>query len=196
MSNKVIDMNSKNVTAEPEQEPKALTFYRRELLGIQDVSIRGFFYNALAVAPESFHADEKAQKHAKAAYHVLRGILDARHVEGAIRDALLGTTLICDIMVNEMPAGMESMHGIAVRDYLKDRQVHTDINQAMWENIMRAVESHSGEEVVSPLLAPKPGTAEYEIALAFMIAKFEHVKLDWGVIYDEMENETSDKETT
>ncbi|MEB2276858.1 hypothetical protein LAV82_22840 [Bacillus sp. ILBB4] len=163
----------------------ALTYFEKELKGIQDASLQAFFYNALAVAPQSFHDDANLQEHVKTAYHILRGLLDQRGVKGTVRDALVGTTLLCDIMQNEFEEDMRPLHTVAVRKYLEKLEVQKDVNQGLWENVMRAVESHHGAEGASPLLDAKPGTAEYELAQAFSIARLGYVKLDWEAIYEE-----------
>jgi hypothetical protein len=170
--------------------PTAIQHFDKELAMIQDSTLQAFFYNALAVAPQSFHDDTELQDYVKVAFHILNGLLDQRNVQGAVRDALLGTTLLCDIMFNEFEEDMRSLHTVAVRTYLENRGVNKDINQALWENIMRAVESHNGSKGASPLLDAKPGTAEFEVFTAFSIARLGYVTLDWEVIY----NEGNDKE--
>lgn len=169
--------------------PTALTNFEKELAHIQDATLQGFFYNALAVAPQSFHDCTPLQQDVKTAFHILRGMLDQRNVQGAVRDAMLGTVLLCDIMFNEFTEELRSLHTVAVRTYLENRGLDKDINRGLWENIMRAVEAHNGDKGASPLLEAKPGTAEYEIAQAFNVARLGFVKLDWEVIY----NEESDK---
>jgi hypothetical protein len=169
--------------------PKAISCFEKELQFIQDTTLQAFFYNALAVAPQSFHDDKELQEYDKAAFHILRGILEQKNVQGAVRDALLGTVLLCDIMFNEFVEDMRCLHTVAVRAYLENRGVNKDVQRGLWENIMRAVESHNGDKGASPILEAKPGTAEYEVALAFSVARLGFVKLDWEVIYnDKREN--------
>lgn len=170
-------------------EPKALAYFERELNAIQDDTIKAFFYNALAIAPQSYHDDEGLQEHVKTAFHILRGLLDERDVKGAVRDALLGTVLLCDIMYNELQEDMRSLHTVAVRTHLIKHGVDKDIQRNIFENIMRAVESHEGDKGASPLLDAKPGTAEFEILQAFSVARLGYVKLDWEAIYHEGNNE-------
>lgn len=170
-------------------KPAALDYFKRELEQIENADLQVFFYNALAVAPESFHKDEELQKYTKTAFYILRGFLTQRNVTGAVRDALLGTTLLCDIMYNEFEDDMKPLHTVAVRTYLKNKDCDKDINIGLWENIMRAVESHNGDKGASPILDAKPGTAEYEVAQAFSVARMGYVKLDWEVIYNEAGNE-------
>lgn len=170
--------------------PTALENFEKELNMIQDSTLQAFFYNALAVSPQSFHDDKELQDYVKVAFHILRGLLDQRNVQGAVRDALLGTTLLCDIMFNEFEEEMRSLHTVAVRTYLENRGIEKDINKGLWENIMRAVESHNGDKGASPILEAKPGTAEYEVFTAFSIARLGFVNLDWEVIYNEGNNET------
>jgi hypothetical protein len=169
-------------------EAKALAYFERELNGIKDDSLRAFFYNALAVAPQSFHDDEDLQEHVKTAYHILHGLLGQRDVQGAVRDALLGTTLIAYIMFNEFEDDMRSLYTVAARTYLENRDVNKDIQQGLWENIMRAVEASNGTKGASPMLDAKPGTAEFEVLQAFNVARLSYIKLDWGLIYNENEN--------
>ncbi|MCY8466595.1 hypothetical protein [Bacillus atrophaeus] len=170
--------------------PKALDYFKKELNLIKDMNLNNLFYNALAVAPQSFHNDKETQKLVKSAFYILKGILESRNVEGAIKDALLGTVLLCDIMVNEFDDSMKDLHTVAVRKYLENQRVDKDVQQQFWQNIMRGVESHEGSNGASPLLDSKPGTAEAEITYAFMIARMEFIKLDWEVI----NNEAGDKE--
>jgi hypothetical protein len=176
-------MTTQNIDA------KAITYFERELNAIQDESLRSFFYNALAVAPQSFHDDEELQEYVKTTFHILRGLLEQREVKGAVRDALLGTVLLCDIMLNEFEENMRALHTVAVRTYLENRGVDKDVNKGLWENIMRAVESHNGDKGASPLLDAKPGTAEFEVLQAFNIARLGYIKLDWEAIYNESINE-------
>lgn len=168
----------------------ALKYFKNELDYIQDSTLQGFFYNVLAIAPQSFHDDEKLLEKVKKAYHILRGMLADRRVEGAIRDALLGTVLICDILSNEYTGDEHAIHTVAVRNYLKKHKAHKDIQHNIFENIMRAVEAHEGSDSLSPVLEARPGTAEAEIATAFAIAKLPYIKVDWEVL----ENGEEDKE--
>lgn len=168
--------------------PTALTYFEKELNMIQDATLQGFFFNALAIAPQSFHDDETLQENAKAVFHILRGLLEQRDVQGVVRDAMIGTVLLCDIMFNEFPEELRSLHTVAVRTYLENRGLKKDVNVGLWENIMRAVEAHNGDKGATPLLEAKPGTAEYEIAMAFNIVRLGFVKLDWEVIYNEGSN--------
>ena len=170
-------------------EPKAIEYFKRELALIKDANIHALFYNALAVAPQSFHDDEELLEYVKTAFHILRGMLEQRNVQGVVRDALLGTTLICDIMYNEFDDDMRHLHTVAVRKYLEKRQVNKDVQQGLWENIMRAVEAHNGDKGASPILEAKPGTAEYEVAQAFAVARLGYVKIDWEAMYNEIENQ-------
>jgi hypothetical protein len=174
--------------------PTAIGNFKWELEVIQDDSLQAFFHNALAEAPQSFHDDSELQEHVKVAFHVLRGLLDQRNVSGAVRDALLGTVLLCDIMVNEFDEDMVAMHTVAVRKYLEKRGVHKDINQALWENILRAIESHEGDKGASPLLEAKPGTAEYEVFTAFSIARIGYMMLDKEVLAHDLKLEGYIKE--
>ncbi|MCD7910917.1 hypothetical protein KC480_05180 [Bacillus velezensis] len=168
--------------------PTALEYFKNELNLINDLSLRNLFYNALAVAPQSFHDDKEAQKLVKLAFHILKGILEARKIDGPIMDAMLGTTLLCDIMVNEFDENMKDLHTVAVRSYLEDKKVDKDVQQQFWQNIMRGIESHEGPYGASPLLDSKPGTAEAEITYAFMIARMEFIDFDWEVINSETGN--------
>jgi hypothetical protein len=170
-------------------KPHALDFFKKELNHVQDSTLQAFFYNALAVAPQSFHDDESVMLHTKEAFYVLKGMLESRHVQGTVKDALLGTVLICDIMLNEFDESMSSLHTVAVRQYLDSKKVNQDIQQGLWENIMRAVESHHGDKGASPLLDAKPGTAEYEIAQAFAMVSLGYLTIDWEVIYNEATTE-------
>jgi|GEM_PF-3510597 len=172
-------------------EAKAISYFNRELSLIKDASIHALFHNALAVAPQSFHDDEELLEYVKTAFHILRGMLEQRNVTGLIRDALLGTTLICDIMYNEFNDDMRHLHTVAVRKYLEKHQVHKDVQQGLWENIMRAVEAHNGDKGASPILEAKPGTAEYEVAQAFAVARLGFVKLDWEEVYRDIESKTT-----
>ncbi|ARC67383.1 MULTISPECIES: hypothetical protein [Bacillus] len=168
--------------------PTALDYFKKELDLLKDVSLKSLIYNALAVAPQSFHDDEETQEIVKSAFYILKGILEARNVEGTVKDAMLGTVLLCDIMVNEFEDNMKDLHTVAVRKYLEDLRVDKDVQQQFWQNIMRGVESHEGPNGASPLLDSKPGTAEAEITYAFMIARMKFVKLDWEVINNETGN--------
>lgn len=159
----------------------ATHFFKKELEFLQDESIRVFFHNALVAAPESFYQDTEAMTLVKRAYHILRGFMEARGVQGSLRDALLGTVLICDIMVNEFKEEQKNLHAVAVRGHLKAHGVDKDIQQPLWENILRAVEAHEGAEL-SPILDAKPGTAEFELLQAFNVARMNYVTIDWEVI--------------
>ncbi|WAT23603.1 hypothetical protein O0R52_21645 (plasmid) [Bacillus halotolerans] len=165
--------------------PKALEYFKNELNQIKDMNLSNLFYNALAVAPQSFHDDKETQKIVKSAFYILKGILEARKVEGPVMDAMLGTVLLCDIMINEFDDNMKDLHTVAVRKYLEDKRVDKDVQQQFWQNIMRGIESHEGPNGASPLLDSKPGTAEAEITYAFMIARMKFINLDWEVINNE-----------
>ncbi|PVC63340.1 hypothetical protein C2I27_22780, partial [Priestia megaterium] len=65
--------------------------------------------------PQSFHDDTDLQEHVKTAYHILRGLLDQRGVKGTVRDALVGTTLLCDIMQNEFEEDMRPLHSSSAK---------------------------------------------------------------------------------
>lgn len=160
-------------------KPNALIVFEKELEQIQDSSLNAFFYNALAVAPESFHSDEELLTYVKRAFYVLRGFLEQRGVEGAVRDALLGTTLLCDMMYNEFSEDMKPLHTVAVRNYLEKRNINKDVQLGLWENIMRAIEGHNGDKGASPMLESKPGTAEYEVFKAFSVAKMPYVEINF-----------------
>ncbi len=164
-------------------DPKALGVFEKELGMIQDATLQAFFYNALAVAPQSFHDDEELLENSKKAFHILNGMLIKRNVQGAVRDALLGTVFICDIMLNELEENMKYLHTVAARKYLEERKVHKDIHQGLWENIIRAIESHEGSKSVSILLEAKPGTAEYEVASAFALAQLPYITVDINEAY-------------
>lgn len=159
-------------------KPIALTYFEKELAYIQDSSIQAFFYNALAEAPTSFHEDEALLKQTKKAYHILRGILEAKGVQGAVKDALLGTTLLCDILHHEYTGDLHMLHTVAVRPYLAARRVNEDVHQGLWENMMRAVEAHHGDKSISPLLEAKPGTAENEVYTAFLLANLPYLTVN------------------
>ena len=175
-------------------KPTALTYFKKELAMIKDASLQAFFYNALAVAPQSFHDDEELMAYDKKAFHILNGVLTHRDVQGAVRDALLGTVLLCDIMYNEFEDDMKALHTVAVRTYLENRGVDQDVQKGLWENIMRAVEAHNGDKGASPLLDAKPGTAENEVAYAFIIARLDYVHLNEEVIYNEAGNKVETKD--
>lgn len=168
-----------------EIDAKAIHYFERELARITDANLQGFFFNALAVAPQSFHDDEELLLHVKKAFYFLGGMLDQRKVQGTVKEALLGTVLLCDMMFNEFEDEMKALHPVAVRTYLENRGVDRDIQQGLWENIMRAVEAHNGDKGASPLLEAKAGTAEQEVANAFAMANLDFIKLDWEVIYNE-----------
>lgn len=170
---------------ETEIKAKAINYFERELALVKDANLHGFFYNALAVAPQSFHDDEDLMLHTKTAFYILKGILEQRRVQGTVKDALLGTVLLCDMMFNEFEDEMKALHPVAVRTYLENRGVDRDIQQGLWENIIRAVEAHNGDKGASPLLEAKAGTAEHEVATAFAMASLGFIKLDWEVIYND-----------
>lgn len=172
-------------------DAKAIDVLKKELEFIEDSTLQAFFYNALAVAPQSFHNDADLLEEVKRAYHILRGMLEKRNVSGAVRDALLGTALICEILSNEFKAPYHALHTVGVRAYLTEREVNKDIQAGLWENIMRAVESHEGPEGASPILDAKPGTAEYEIASAFSVARLPYISINWEEITHG--NETTDE---
>lgn len=174
-------------------EPLALDAFKRELAWIEDSTLQAFFYNALAVSPQSFHDDEALLENTKVAFHVLRGMLELRNVQGAVKDALLGTVLLCDIMQNEFSEEMRPMHTVAVRTYLETRELDKDVQKGLFENVIRAIEAHESNKGASPLLEAKPGTAEYEVAQAFNVARLGFVKLDWEAIYH-VQNEERNEE--
>ncbi|HFF1838727.1 TPA: hypothetical protein ACGBET_003446 [Bacillus cereus] len=169
-------------------KPKALDYFKKELEQIKDASLQAFFYNSLAVAPESFHNDEELMEYTKKAFYILRGFLEQRQVVGTVREALLGTTLLCDIMFNEFEDDMKSLHTVAVRTYLENRGMNEEVQKGLWENMMRAVEAHNGDKGASPLLDAKPGTAEYELAQAFAVARMPYVHINWEELYNEGNN--------
>ncbi len=177
-------------------DPKALEFFKKELDTIQDASLQAFFYNALAVAPQSFHDDEELLENSKKVFHILNGMLMKRNVQGAVRDALLGTVFLCDIMFNEFDENMKYLHTVAARKYLEERKVNKDIHQGLWENIIRAIEGHEGIKGASILLESKPGTAEYEVANAFAMAQLPYIKVDLNEAYrfDDVLNFRTNKE--
>lgn len=176
-----------------EVDAKAIAYFEKELEMVQDATLQALFYNALAVSPQSFHDDEELMEHSKKAFHILRGVLGQKGVQGSVRDALLGTTLICDIMYNEFEEELRSLHTVAARVHLENLGVHKDIQLGLWENIMRAVEGHNGSGGSSPMLEAKPGTAEYEVANAFLIANLGYVNFDWEVIYSVGQTESGNE---
>jgi hypothetical protein len=184
------DQGEKEMTeATTIEDLKALIFFEKEMNYIQDESLKTFFHNALVAAPLSFHNDEETMAVTKRAYHILRGFLEARDIKGVLRDAMLGTVLLCDIMVNEFDEDMRPLHTVAVRNHLRSHGVDNGIQRQIWENIMRAVESHEGDKGASPLLDAKPGTAEFELLQAFNVARLPYIQLDWEVTYNEIETD-------
>lgn len=170
------------------KKPEGLTYFEKELAKIEDASLNAFFYNAIANAPESFHNDTASMAEAKTAFHILAHNLDKKDVQGAARDALLGTVLICDLMVNEFDESMKALHTVAVRPYLIAKGINKDLHVPLWENIMRVVESHEGLEGASPILEARPGTAEFDVFQAFEVARIGFLTLDWEEIYNEGES--------
>ncbi|ACK98775.1 hypothetical protein CN498_21680 [Bacillus thuringiensis] len=166
-------------------KPKALDYFKKELEQIKDANLQTFFYNSLAIAPKSFHNDEGLMEYTKKAFYILYGFLNQRQIIGTVREALLGTTLLCDIMFNEFEDEMKKLHPVAVRTYLENHGMNKEIQQGLWENIMRAIEAHHGNKGASPSLDAKPGTAEYELAQAFIVAHMPYVNIYWEDLYNE-----------
>ncbi len=150
--------------------------FRRELDMIKDENFKVFARNALMKAKPSFTDDDELITYTRKVFKVLNELLSMRGVNGAVKDAMLIAVLLSDLCLNEMPEGLEDLHPMAVRGFLK--VVAEYVQASVFDSIMRAVESHEGENSPSDLLKPRPGTAEYEIAHAHAIVKMECITVD------------------
>lgn len=152
---------------------KAHDIFKEELDVIQNKEVKVFLENAMEMAPANFYGDEEIVSETKKAARVLAGLLEQKKVEGMARDAMLAAVLIADIAKGNLPDEFKHLHPVAVRGFL--RPLLPDVNAGMFESIMRAVEGHEGEDSPSESLKPRQGSAEYEIAIAFSVAKMDYI---------------------
>lgn len=154
-------------------KPKALDYFQKEIDDIKTTELNCFFNNVLVAAPQSYHDDVELLKNVKKAYNIMNHLLEAQEVEGIAKEAILGTILIAKIMKNEFSGEYADLYPLATRIFIEGTGEEKVIARNLYENIIRAVESHLGMKTPSLMLQPKAGTVEAEIANAFSLAEME-----------------------
>lgn len=157
-----------------ENMPKALAYFQKELDAIKSNELNCFFNNVIVAAPESFHNDPVLLLKIRRAYNILKYMMDRKEIQEEAQEALLGTLLISKILQNEFKdSEYPNLYPIATRQYISSIGEDEVLPRNLYENIIRAVESHLGSDSASIMLYPKAGSAEAEIANAFIIADLE-----------------------
>jgi len=160
---------------EDEDMPKALAYFKKEIDDIKNTELNCFFNNVIVAAPESFHNDPVLLLNIRKAYNILKHTMGRNKVQDIAQDALLGTTLICKILKNEFKdAPYPNLYPIATRQYIESIGEDEVLPRNLYENIIRAIESHLGGDSASLMLYPKAGSAEAEIANAFIVAELDN----------------------
>lgn len=157
--------------------PKAVLFFQKELNDIKNTELNAFFTNVLASAPVEFQKDKELLSLVKKAHHIMSAFLEEQNVMGEVKDAMTGTVLIAKILHHQFRAPFQHLGALGVNAFLKEKKLNKDIPVGLWQNIMRAVEAHEGPQSASVLLEPRPGTAEYEVYMAFRVAKLSFLNL-------------------
>lgn len=158
-----------------ENMPKALAYFQKELDDIKSPELNCFFNNVIVAAPESFHNDAVLLLNVRKAYNILKHTMERKGIQETAQEALLGTTLICKILKNEFKdSKYPNLYSIATRQYIESIGENEVLPRNLYENIIRAIESHLGADTASVMLYPKAGSAEAEIANAFIVAEMEN----------------------
>lgn len=164
----------KHVYEDAFTKPKALAFFEKEVDAIKHTELNTFFNNVLATAPASYGENEALLKEVRKAHDILKFQFDENDVDGIAKEALLGTVLICKILETDFKdSEYPNLFAIATRQFIEETNEHKVIPTNIFENIIRAIESHLGNKSPSLFLRPKAGTAEAEIANAFTLAKID-----------------------
>lgn len=155
-----------------EMQP-ATAYFKDELSAIKNQQLNAFFVNVMQAAPASFYEDASLMDEVKKAYSLFQVAVEKRKIPTEFVDAVSGAILISKIMKNEetFKGIYAPLYATATRFYIQEKGLHEPIPEGLYENIMRVVEAHDSEAVVSPLLEARQGTAEAEVELFFNLAK-------------------------
>lgn len=155
-----------------EMQP-ATAYFKDELSAIKNQQLNSFFVNVMQSAPASFYEDTSLMDEVKKTYGLFQASITNRKIPSEFVDAVSGAILISKLLKNEeaFKGIYAPLYATATRFHIKDKGFHESIPEGLYENIMRIVEAHDSEAVVSPLLEARQGTAEAEVELFFNLAK-------------------------
>jgi hypothetical protein len=149
--------------------------FREELEVIESADLKTFLMNSLAMAPASYGEDALLIDYTKRVFKLTKEIVETEGLKGMLKDMMLGSILLADMMENEMPEAMKELHSFAVATHLKE--LKNDLSKAVWDGMMNLIEQHEGHLVTTASVEPKPGQPGYIIALAHRIARFNFVAI-------------------
>lgn len=165
-------LKEEGIDIKPFDVRPATKFFVKELELIKNQILHVFFTNVLQSAPASFYNDEKLMKEVAVAHKLFRIALEGREVPSEYVEAVAGAVLISKILKNEkdFQGKYKKLYTVATRIHIEGEDLHSPLPRGLYENIMRIVEAHDADAVVSPLLEARQGTAESEIHLFFKLA--------------------------
>lgn len=189
---KVADLNKKleektkeklaeeGIEIKPFDAKPATKFFLPELTEIKNQQLHAFFTNVLQSAPASFYNDELLMQTVRKAHQLFKIALEGREIPSEYVEAVLGATLISKILKNEkaFTGKYAALYAVATRIHIESEKLEESLPRGLYENIMRIVEAHDEEAVVSPLLEARQGTAEAEVNLFFKLAGHQSVQIN------------------
>jgi hypothetical protein len=153
--------------------------YQSVLDEIKGEDIKMFVMNCLNAASDNFKNDEKICEHVKKTCKLLNQMLAMENPNGekaiATKDLIMTSVILSDITINDLPKELKYLHPLTVRNFLD--KFKGDMNSGLVEVLLMTIEGHEGVNSPSKLIAPKPGTIEYTVALAHQISRLECVEI-------------------
>lgn len=170
-------LKEEGIEIKPFDVKPATKFFVKELEQIKNQVLHAFFTNVLQSAPASFYNDEKLMEEVSVAHQLFRIGLEGREVPSEYVEAVAGAILISKILKNEkdFQGKYAKLYAVATRIHIESEDLHASLPRGLYENIMRVVEAHDADAVVSPLLEARQGTAESEVHLFFKLAGHKNV---------------------
>lgn len=175
---KKINRNFKSIEEDQKEniklKSKAAAFLKKEIALVAETFLQDFLIDVLNKAPQSFQDNEEAQKRAQKEVQLIDKLYKERGAAKEFIYVVLTSIMIKDILEKEKEfdgTPYHLLHRIAVQFFVKESDIDlSKIPTAVLGNLFRLVES-IGEVAPSEALAPKVGSAEYEIAMLLITLK-------------------------
>ena len=152
-------------------------FFKNEIALVSETFLQEFLIDVLNKAPLSFEVNKEARIKAKEEVQLIHKLYQDRGAAKEFIYVVIVAVLIKDLVAKEPEFNDTPYHllsRIAVQFYIKEADIDlSKMPTPILKNLFRLVES-IGEMAPSEALAPKVGSAEYEIAMLLVTLETLH----------------------
>lgn len=152
-------------------------FFKNEIALVAETFLQEFLIDVLNKAPLSFEVNKEARIKAKEEVQLIHKLYQDRGAAKEFIYVVIVAVLIKDLVAKEPEFNDTPYHllsRIAVQFYIKEADIDlSKMPTPILKNLFRLVES-IGEMAPSEALAPKVGSAEYEIAMLLVTLETLH----------------------